>query len=234
MSKRVAFVVLVVLAIVFGGLAWYREADFLAEAWSQLFWLTLATLTTTFVLDAILQRAAEASRRSRDAFAFRSFAAHMLEALSGIVLLSKQGDQILEAALSGDEAFEAAARGMAGLIEQSSGFDPGAYHRNSQNVASGLRDLSVSYIRLFSASRKDMLDLYKGLNSLANEWGYRDEFSEGWRTYTDSPATIAADRAVREAALQRQIASARTLTISTARQLAQLAARVARGKGFYD
>jgi hypothetical protein len=140
MSKRVAFIVLVVLAVVFAALGRGLQANFLSDLWSQLFWLTLGTLATTFVLDAILQRAAHVRQRSRDAFAFRSLAANMLNALHGIVGLQRMNERLFEAALSGDKQFEAAAAHVTSLIEQSPSFEPGIYVKYYLDIASGLRD----------------------------------------------------------------------------------------------
>jgi hypothetical protein len=234
MSKRIAFIALLVLLAVFAGLGRRWQANFLSDLWSQLFWLTLGTLATTFVLAAILERDAHARQRSRDAFAFRTFSANILNALHGMVGLEPKSEKLFEAALSGDKQFEAAALDVASMIEQSSSVEPSTYLKYYLDVAGGLRDLSRNYIRLFSANRTEMLAHYRELNDLANHWDYKDEFSERSRDYTASIATTDPDRLAHEASLQGQLASARGLVVSTARQLAKLAAKNATGKGFYD
>ena len=234
MSKRTAFIALVVLAVVFASLGRRWQANFLSDLWSQLFWLTLGTLATTFLLNAILERAAHARQRSKDAFAFRSFSSNMLNALHAIVGLQPSKESLFEAALSGDKQFEAAAAYVRSVIEQSPGFDPGTYLKHYLYVAGGLRDLSRNYIRLFSANGQEMLAHYQELNELANHWDYKDEFSERSREYTASLATTDLGRLAREASLEGQLSAARAVVLSTATLLANLAAKNATGKGFYD
>jgi hypothetical protein len=230
MSKKVAFIGLSLLAVVFGVLGHRSEAAFLSDLWSQLFWLAVGTLATTFVPQAMLQRADQVRRRSADAFAFRTFSATMMNALQQVVGLEPKNQGLFEAALSGDKEFEAAAADVASLIEQSGSFEPSTYLRYYLDVAGGLRDLSRNYIRLFSANRNEMLAQYHELNELANLWNYKDEFSEHAREYTTSLRAEAPDRIAREATLRSQVSSARCLVVKTARQLAKLAAKNATGK----
>lgn len=234
MSKRAAFIALFALIALFAGLGRRWEPNFLSDLWSQLFWLTLGTLATTFLLGAILERGERRRQRSRDAFAFRSFSAKMLNALHQMVRPEPESESLFEAALSGDKQFEAAVLDVMSLIEESPSVEPSIYLKYSGDVADGLRNLSNNYIRLFSANKKEMLAQYRELNELANHWNYKDEFSEGSRAYTASLAITDPGRVSREASLQGQLASARGLVVSTARQLAKLAAKNATGKGFYD
>lgn len=234
MSKRVAFIALLILLAVFAGLGHRWQANFLSDLWPQLFWLTLGTLVTTFVLAAVLDRDARARQRSRDAFAFRTFSANMLNALREIVELETGSERLFEAALSGDKQFEAAALEVASLIQKSPRVEPSTYLKYYIELGGGLKDLSRNYIRLFSANRIEMLAHYRELNDLANHWDYKDEFSERSRDYTASLTTTAPDRLAREASVQGQLASVRGLVVNTARQLAKLAAKNATGKGFYD
>lgn len=233
MSKKVAFIALSLLAVVFAVLGCRLEAAFLSNLWSQLFWLVVGTLATTFVLEAVLQRDAQVRQRSRDAFAFRTFSANMMNALQEIVGLDPKNETLFEAALSGDKRFEAVAAAVAALIKRSDTFEPSIYVRYYLDVASGLRDLSKNYIRLFSENHKEMQEQYRELNELASHWNYTDEFSERSRQYiaslkTDDPARLEGD-----AIFRSQVSSARELVTNTARQLAKLAAKSATGKSTY-
>jgi hypothetical protein len=233
MSKKVAFIALSLLGVVVAVLGYQLEAAFLSDLWSQLFWLVAATLATTFVLEALLQRDAQVRQRSGDAFAFRSFAANLMNAIQEIAGLEPKNEKLFEAALSGDKQFEAAMAEVGSLIEKSEGFEPSKYARYYLDVASGLRDLSKNFIRLFSTTRREMLAQYQELNELANHWDYKDEFSERSQEYTASLKADNPDRAAREATLRRQISSVRDLVAKTATRLVKLAAKNATGKNMY-
>lgn len=234
MSKRIAFVALAVLAIVFAAVGRRVEMNFLRDVWSQLFWLSVGTLSTTFVLEAILQYGAKRRQRSVDAFAFRSFSANMMTVLQEIVGLGKTNGALFEAALFGDKQFEVAVAKTSSLIEQSAGFEPNIYLKYYLDVASGLRDFARQHIRLFSTNRKDMLTQYQELNALANLWDYKDEFSERSREYAASLTADNLDKIPRDKAFAAQKSSARSLVVTTGQQVARLAAKLATGKSFYD
>lgn len=234
MSKKIAFIALAALAIVFAVVGRRVETNFLTDVWSQLFWLSVGTLSTTFVLEAILQHSAKRRQRSLDAFAFRSFSANMMTGLQEIVGLGKPNDNLLEAALSGDKQFEAAAAEVASQIEQSAGFEPDSYLKHYLDIASGLRDFSRLYIRLFSTNRKDMLLQYQELNGLANRWEYMNEFSQGSREYVASRTVDNPEKLLHEKAFAAQKSAARSLVVTTGQQVAKLAAKLAAGKSFYD
>jgi hypothetical protein len=234
MSKKVAFVALALLAVTFAVVGRRLQANFLSDLWSQLFWLSVGTLTTTFVLEAILQRGVKRRQRARDAFAFRSFSANMMIALQEMIGLKQTNDKLFEAALSGDKQFEVATAEVASSIEESEGFEANAYVKYYLDIGSGLRTLSAQYIRLFSANQKDMLLQYQELNALANLWQYKDEFSAGSRQYAASLNADNPDKALRDTALAAQVSSARALVVNTSKVVAKLAAKAATGKSFYD
>jgi hypothetical protein len=233
MSKTVAFVTLSLLAAVVATVGVASDGTFFSDLWSQLFWLIVGTLATTFVLEAILERDAQTRQRSRDAFACRTFTAEMMKALGEIAGLASPDERLFEAAVSGDAPFEAAIGEAASAIERSPGLDPPAYARYSLDVASGLRDLSRNYIRLFSSNQAEMLVNYRELNELASRWGYIDEFSAGFQLSLASLNAADPDRVAREARVKQQIASTRSLLAKTARQLAALAAKSATRKSIF-
>jgi len=55
-SKTRVFIVLAIIAAILGVLAVRHDATFRVTLWSQLFWLTVGTIATTFLLNAILER----------------------------------------------------------------------------------------------------------------------------------------------------------------------------------
>jgi len=235
MSKKVAFITLLLLAAVFFIAGYYLQEDFLSDLWSQLFLLILGALITTFVLEAILRRDAQQRARAKDAFAFRTFSANILNALQAVVELKQTNQEVFEAALSDNKRFAKAAAEISSQIELSPGFDPDAYLKYRLDFASGLREFSRGYIRLFTTNRQDMLTEYRELNELANRWlAYIDEFSEGSRNYTATLKPEDSDKLSREAAFRAQVTSARDTVVVTAKKVALIAAKAAEGKGFYD
>lgn len=234
MSKKIAFITLALLAIVFAVLGRRFQSGFLSDFWSQLFWLCTGTLATTFVLESILEHAAQRRRRSADAFAFRSFSANLLMKLQAIARIPHKTDELLEAVLTGNKEFALAAAAAASTIAEASSLDPALYITYYQDVASALRDFARQYIRLFSSSRKDMLMQYRELTDLANLWKYMDEFSDRAREYAASLKPDNPDNTARVKAYQAQYNLARDAMVNTGRQIANLAAKTAAGKGFYD
>ena len=140
---------------------------------------------------------------------------------------------MFEAALSGDQKFDEAAKDAASRIQKSVDFDPGAYLKHYLDISGSLRTLANNYIRLFSSNEKDMLTQYRELVALANEWTYVDEFSERSREYTKSLAADDSDKSKRVAEYDAQSSSARSVVVNTSKQVAELAAKTAHGKGFY-
>ena len=234
MSKKIAFVTLALLAVVFVVLGRRFQPGFLSDLWSQLFWLCVGTLATTFVLESILNHAAQRRRHSADAFAFRSFSANLLMKLQAIANTPQQTDELFEAALSGNKEFAQAAATAASAIGKSTAVDPALYLTNYLDIANALRDFSRQYIRLYSTSRKDMLTQYHELTDLANLWKYADEFSERAREYMASLKADNPNKAQREKAYGAQALLARDALVKTASQIAKLAAKTADGRGFYD
>jgi hypothetical protein len=234
MRRRVAFVALSFLALTFLILGYRREANFLSDLWSQLFLLTIGTLSTTFILDTILRQDADKRARAKDAFAFRSFSAQMLSALHEMVGFTQPIDGLLEAAISGNDQFAAEARRFAAQTEKSADFDPKAYLKRYLDIQNGLRGLSRGYIRLFSANPKDMLTQDTQLNELAADWRYYDEFSDSSRAYTATLKPDDPQKPLREAAFDVQVSFARELVKKTIKMIEILADKNARGRGFYD
>jgi hypothetical protein len=74
MSKKLAFIILSVLAIAVFITGRQLDEHFLSNFWSEIFILIVGTLSTTFVLESILRHDVERRVREKDAFAFRTFA----------------------------------------------------------------------------------------------------------------------------------------------------------------
>lgn len=118
MSKPVAFGMLAILAVGFAIFGSQYQANFLADAWSQLFWICVSTVATTFVLESILQRGERIRAQRRDRFAVRTFSADLMISLQEIVGIVKP-DKLTEAALAGNREFNASAEATASLVAAS-------------------------------------------------------------------------------------------------------------------
>jgi hypothetical protein len=153
MSRSFAFISLVLLAAAFFVVGSRFEANFLSDLWSQLFLLTVGTLSTTFVLDALLRRREQQRSRAADAFALRSFIATMLKPIQQMVGPEQTNEKLFEAVLAGNKEFEAAAHQVLFMVEGSTNFEPASYVKYRLDISDGLRTLARQYIRLFSSDR---------------------------------------------------------------------------------
>lgn len=232
MSKQAVFIILTVIAAGLVPLGLHLEPGFLADFWSQAFLLVVGTLLTTFVLQSVLDHDRRRRDRASNAFAFRSFAAHMLGALHEMAGLKKSDETLFEAALMSDAQFKTAATETAARISQSRDFEPQVYLKQYLNVAEGLRSFAQKYVRLFSRNQKEMLANYRELNDLAVHWRYVDEFSESSHSYTRSMRTDDPDKAVRENRLAELRSAARETVVRTAEYVAKLAEKNATGRPF--
>lgn len=145
MNKWIVFGVLLVLSVVLVLGGWHYQTDFLKDVWSQLFWITVTILFTTFIIEQILRHGEQRRQRDRDAFALRTFSARMMTVLQRIVQLDPD-DKLFEAAQGGDQQFRTAAQEASSQISNSKGFAPPAYSMNRLDIASGLRTLAINYI----------------------------------------------------------------------------------------
>jgi hypothetical protein len=103
------------------------------------------------------------------------------------------------------------------------------YSRRYPDLASGLRDLSRGYIRLFVANNEQMFATYTELQGLASRWDYKDGLVDSFQEYTDSLSHGSNERLSREAKTKSQSAEAHQVTIDTAKYLSDLAHRAAAG-----
>src|SRR2546426_2428094 len=105
-SRTAIFVMLAVIAIPLGFLAAKKDQTFQINLWSQLFWLTIGTLATTFILNTILERGSAARRRKEDQFAFRTFMATVMSSLLGMKgSAGAHPIPLMATALSGNKPF---------------------------------------------------------------------------------------------------------------------------------
>jgi hypothetical protein len=234
MSKLTAFVVLLLIAGVFLALGYRFEANFLSDLWSQLFMLTVGTLSTTIVLEAVLKHGADRRDRAKDAFALRSFSATMLSDLLEIVGVQGGDQELLEAAVAGKSQFAAAAAKVASHIENSTALAPDAYLAHYIDIENNLRTLSRQYIRLFSANRQDMVTQFRDLNQLAAAWRYMSRLSKNDRNNIEKMPQDDPYKQSAEKELSEQKTSALTAAANTAKMLSLLVAKNADGKVFYD
>jgi hypothetical protein len=234
MSKSLAFIALTVVAVVAGIVGSQRSTAFFSDIWSQIFWLAIGTLATVFILESILERANQARRIKNDAFAFRTFAANMLDALLQMVGHRQRNQKLGRAALEGDKIFSAETITIADTIRRSEAFEPHVYLKYYLDVSNGLRDLARNYIRLYSANQSEMLSEYQELNDLASHWEYRGEFEENARHYAESLESDNPDKLKREQQFDSEVRLAKEAIVSTATKLSELAARSAAGKRYYE
>lgn len=231
-SKSRVFIVLVLIAAGLGFLAARNDATFRATLWSQMFWLTIGTIATTFLLNAILERDLAARRRKQDQFAFRTFTGTILSSLLDITSARLTvTNQLMSSALTGNKEFAQSAQTTSELISKATEIQPDAYHSHYLDVANHLRDLANRFIRLYSANYEEMVEHYQNLQRLARKWNYRDVFSEGSISYTNSLDPADPVRKSREASLAGEMAEAKALLIETAAYLSDLARDVATKPG---
>lgn len=229
-SRRFIFLTLAMLAIAFGALSVLNKPDFFNDVFPQLFWLTIGTIATTFVLETLLQQDTENRRREEDSFAFRTFAASMTESLLEISRSHGSNTNLIDTALFDKEGFALAVRDACQVVIASKEIDMEAYNRQYLNFENGIRDLSRNYIRLFASSQKDMAQTYRQLQKLANRWVYRYELTSSFRENTNLE-TDKEIRSQREKETIRAIEDAKMVIRDTAVCLTDLAQRVAKYRG---
>jgi hypothetical protein len=232
LSKTAIFVLLALFAVAFLFLGLQSDAAFLHDLWSQLFWLTLGTILTTFVLGTILERDQVTRSRNEDLFAFRTFTSSMMRRLLEIGGSPAELRDLLVRTLFDKREFADATEKAAQFLSSSAvSLSEGDYLRHYLDIAGGLRDLSRNYIRVFSSSRQEMVDTYYALQSLAARWGYSDALSEGFRDYTESLSPADDNRRKREEETRRRAREAQEVMKDTASFLSQLAHRASTYRG---
>ena len=230
-SRKIIFVFLIALAVLFGILATVNNPGFLEDIWSQLFWLVTSTLATTFILETILQQDTDARRRREDAFAFRTFVANMLHGLLEMSASDQDLSQELHQAALFDKArFREVAEKASQTIQAAPTVQGEPYSKHYISMESGLRSLSENYIRLFANSREEMLQTYQTLQSLASRWVFRYELTDSFIANTAKEPDLTY-RQQRQQETDEEAAEAKIVINETAVLLAELARRAAEYRG---
>ena len=231
-NKFVIFLVLTLFAIAFFFLAAQSEVTFLHDLWSQLFWLTVSTIATTFVLGSILDLDQKTRYRDADAFAFRTFTSRMLTQLLEISGSSSElKDPLVQSALFEKKKFASTTEAAARAVSSATNFSPSAYQQYYSDIANGLRDLARNYIRLFTSNNNEMVETYNFLQSLAARWIYHDALSEAFGKATQSLDPVNENRHLREEETLHELQIAQETIKDTANYLSQLAQRTAKYRG---
>lgn len=232
LSKTAIFLLLALFAAAFLLLGLQSDPAFLPDVWSQLFWLTVGTILTTFVLGTILERDQITRSRREDQFAFRTFTSGMLRLLLEMAGSPPELRDLLVRTLFDKREFADAAEKAAQFLSSSAAsLNAASYQQYYLDVASGLRDLSRGYIRVFSSSRQEMVDNYCALQALAARWVYSDALTVGYREYTESLSPADEHRRKRELETQRRSKEALETLKDTANFLSVLAQRAAQFRG---
>lgn len=220
------FFVLSVLTVVAGALALRSESPGFADFWTNVFWLGLGIVLTTFAIETVIEHDQEVRQRERDAFAFRSFTAHqlglLLEMCSGPPALA---GELLEAAVRGGKAFPDTVEKAVGELARLSKVDADLYDQYGGDIANGLRGLASNYIRLFSPDPAGMVANYRKLHHVASRWRYRDALSRGYRNYIASLKPDDPDARVRQAETNAQLAQVFSLVLETGDCLLEITRR---------
>jgi hypothetical protein len=197
------------------------------DLWSQLFWLVAGVLLTTFVLESLLTRDLDARRKREDLFAFQTFTATLLDLL--VSMTDRQSDvgrqSMMVAAVRASAEFGQTAKMVVSDLDSARELVSAKYLETYIHISNELRGLAVGYIRVFSRSREEMVELYSGLVALASRWVYRDELSDGARRYVDSLADSDPNKDLRRRAAAQHEREALALVRDTASYLADLARR---------
>jgi hypothetical protein len=232
LSKSRIFVLLALIAAILGVLAAKNDPTFRGTVWSQVFWLTVGTLATTFLLNAILEKDLISRRRKQDQFAFRTFLATTMSSLLDLINADPViTNELMTSALIDNKKFARATQNARELISEAAMIQTNAYTSSYLDVASHLRDLANRFIRMFSSNEQEMVQHYQRLQRLARGWVYRDNFSERSQNYTNSLEHTNPEKQKREAELASEIAEVQALLKETAEYLAALTTRVAAKPG---
>jgi hypothetical protein len=223
------------LLVLAGGAAWLgtsEKADFFSDLWSQVFWLVVGTIVTTFVLEQVLQADDAARRRNEDAFALRTFVGTMISSLRRIANLQVVSpNPLLGSTLFEPRAFATVALIGVEQILESNQVSPAEYDARRLDIESGLRDLSRNHIRLFCSSRSEMVDQYQILQGLALRWIYLDALVPGFVEYTQSLDPTDVERARRQKATTSAYSQALAVVSETAKYLGEVVSRAASTRG---
>jgi hypothetical protein len=232
LNKPIIFLTLTIIAAYAGYFAVLHESAFLENIWSELFWLVAATITTTFVLEAILQYDQNAIRRDEDRFAYRTFTATMLEMILEMCdSPSELSDNLMEAAIYGKKQFLKAVTNANEHISLSRVFLGDIYIRHYLDIASGLRDISRNSIRLFASNRKEMVYIYKEMQELASQWDYKDELDSAYQEYTKSLDVTSEERIIREKNIETEMQLVENVIKNTSSRLLDLTRKATNGRG---
>jgi hypothetical protein len=176
--RRLVLIVLILAAGAFAAIGAASGAPVFSDIWSQLFWVTVTTAATAFVLETLLAAELDARRRENDWAAFRVFAARILDQITEVAGRAGDAPRMRMVVSAGETTFADAAARRAGLLSQSEDVDAIAYHRVHPDVANGLRRIGDAYIRIFSSSWDEMAMNHDLLFGLASRWRYRDDLVE--------------------------------------------------------
>lgn len=227
-SRRAIFAALAALAVLWAAIGSSRQDGFWNDIWAELFWLTIGVILITFILESILERDLQARRRKEDSFAFRTFAGALLDRL-GTIATPSAGEasghgSVRQAALTTPKEFATVAGAMSAKLATTTGVNGEAYNLHYLDMASGLRGFATNHIRLFSASREEMVDQYGRLMQLADKWRYQDVLRAESKAFTTS---LAADDP-RRVGLRQQERVAEAEAVALLRETAEVIAELAR------
>jgi len=228
MTKTLMFILLSTLAFIAAVFGTKNNPDFFDDFWYQVFWLSIGTILTVFFLESILEQADKRRRRKADAFALRTFVANMLHNLNLIMGSKSNDDDLFTAALKGDKQFAMESSKMLKTIKASKSFSLQEYEKNYLNISSGLRSLSTNHIRLFSVNEREMINQYKELNKLADQWNYISDFSEDHQKYISSLEEIRNQKELENT--QKHIENTKKIIFTTAENLVKIIMKNSEGK----
>jgi hypothetical protein len=220
------FGVLAILAVACAVVGRVTRRRVLDDALKQGFWLIVGVLLTSFVIESLVSLNLDARRREQDTFAFQTFTGAMLDQLTTIVGVPPEAaTSVMVSATDSPASFAHSAQAAAQRVRAGRAVDPDAYLVNYLDIGSGLRDLAINHIGIFTSSRRDMVQTYGRLNELASRWRYLDELSSGYRQATDSRSDSDPEKARRKRETAKASAVALQAATETAAYLAEVAAR---------
>jgi hypothetical protein len=135
---------------------------------------------------------------------------------------AKQSKRLMTAAFE-KAGFAIVAEKVCGDISQAARVNKAEYGRRGGDVASGLRNLSREFPRIYCATKEEMVERFLALNNLALRWEYIDEFSRGFETYTEGSNISEEDRNARRARIKEQELKAASTLKDTAKYVGEIA-----------
>ncbi|PTL75546.1 hypothetical protein [Vitiosangium sp. GDMCC 1.1324] len=155
LNRRTLFGTLIAAAVALVLLDRFSQLNLnvFAGFWSELFWLIIGIVVISFVLETLLAHDLERQRREDVEFAFRTFTGAVLDDLLEMVRTrNPRPPSPMAAALQDLTRFAISAKEVAAHVGTAEGLNLDSYLQRSQNVGSGLRELAVGYVRIFSST----------------------------------------------------------------------------------